>query len=343
MLPDGVMRTFSKGREYYYFQSGRGSADPGPRTRLPGAPPSPEFWAEYARLSGHDVPPQLRPGAGTFTALIADYKRSPEWRAKADSTRQLNEHHLKIIAEILGDKQVERLRASHVLQLRDKIAAEGTLRKADHIVSMLSAIIAWGIPREYAEVNPCREIGKLSGGDGWAPWEKADIDYARENLPVRLWHAAALALHSGQRQGDLIRMDWSMIREGVLHVRQEKTGTRLWIPLHRDLAAVLETIPRVSTRILTNASGRPWQSGFKASWQDIMNTPAFAPFRERRLVFHGLRKSAVNTLLEAGCTEAQVSAITGQSLEMIRHYSRMVDRRKLARAAVSNLDRENGP
>lgn len=251
-----------------------------------------------------------------------DYRRSPEWRAKADSTHQLNERHLKIIAEILWRQACWRLRASRVLQIRDAIAAEGTLRKADHVVSMLSTMIAWGIPREYAETNPCREIGKVSGGDGWPEWEEADVEYARQNLPARLWHAAALALHSGQRQGDLLRMDWAMIREGVLHVRQEKTGTRLWIPLHRNLAAVLETIPRTSTRILTNASGRPWQSGFKASWQDAMNTPAFSDFRARRLVFHGLRKSAVNTLLEAGCTEAQVSAVTGQSAEMIRHCSR---------------------
>lgn len=93
---------------------------------------------------------------------------------------------------------------------------------------------------------------------------------------------------------------------------------------------------------MTNASGRPWQTGFKASWQDAMNMPAFSDFRLRRLVFHGLRKSAVNTLLEAGCSEAEVSAITGQSTEMIRHYSRMVNRKKLTRSAVSKLDRENG-
>lgn len=83
MLPDGVMRTLYKGKPYYYFQNGRGSKNPGPRIRLPDELASPEFWAEYARLSGGEVPPQMRPGAGTFANLIADYKRSPEWRAAA--------------------------------------------------------------------------------------------------------------------------------------------------------------------------------------------------------------------------------------------------------------------
>jgi hypothetical protein len=33
-----------------------------------------------------------------------------------------------------------------------------------------------------------------------------------------------------------------------------------------------------------------------------------------------LRKNAVNALLEAGCSAAEVSAITGQSLEMVEHH-----------------------
>lgn len=53
-----------------------------------------------------------------------------------------------------------------------------------------------------------------------------------------------------------------------------------------------------------------------------------------RLVFHGLRKSAVVTLLEAGCTDAEVGSITGQSREMIEHYAKQVNQRRLAAAAI---------
>ena len=65
-----------------------------------------------------------------------------------------------------------------------------------------------------------------------------------------------------------------------------------------------------------------------------MNREAFKEFRERELVFHGLRKSAVVFLLEAGCTDAEVSAITGQSRGMIVHYAREVNQKKLAATAV---------
>lgn len=52
-----------------------------------------------------------------------------------------------------------------------------------------------------------------------------------------------------------------------------------------------------------------------------MSVAELAPLRSRRLVFHGLRKSAVVFLLEAGCADAEVAAITGQSREMVEHYA----------------------
>lgn len=48
-------------------------------------------------------------------------------------------------------------------------------------------------------------------------------------------------------------------------------------------------------------------------------------------------------LLEAGCTDAEVAAITGQSREMIVHYSIMVNQRKFARSAIIKWQDTNRP
>jgi len=52
-----------------------------------------------------------------------------------------------------------------------------------------------------------------------------------------------------------------------------------------------------------------------------------------------LRKSAVVMLLEAGCTDAEVSAITGQSRQMVEHYARQVNQKRLAAAAILKWER----
>lgn len=67
-----------------------------------------------------------------------------------------------------------------------------------------------------------------------------------------------------------------------------------------------------------------------------------APHDEAR---HGLRKNAVNALLEAGCTIAEVASITGQTFQVVEHYAAQMNRRKLSKAAIVKLDahRKNIP
>ncbi len=123
-------------------------------------------------------------------------------------------------------------------------------------------------------------------------------------------------------------------------------GRELIIPAHQKLLAVLATMKSDSVRLLTNTRGLPWtQNGFRASWSGALEPPQQTtgtlprphrlwPIKRAGLVFHGLRRSAVVMLLEAGCTDAEVAAITGQSRQMIEHYSRQVNQKRLAASAI---------
>ena len=48
---------------------------------------------------------------------------------------------------------------------------------------------------------------------------------------------------------------------------------------------------------------------------------------------HGLRKLSIIELAEAGCTDAKIQAITGQSAAMVAFYRAKASRRVLSRAA----------
>ena len=92
--------------------------------------------------------------------------------------------------------------------------------------------------------------------------------------------------------------------------------------------------------ILTTPKGMPWlddegRAGlFQVSWARH-RPPVVA---ERKLVFHGLRKTAVVSLLEAGCTDGHVSAITGPSRAMVEHYAKGVNQRKMAQAGMERRE-----
>ena len=77
-LPKFVQPIINGGREYFYFQRGRGSASPGPRLKLPKGPHDLEFWAACKSHLGSE-PPLSK----TFDALITEYKLSPEVLAQS--------------------------------------------------------------------------------------------------------------------------------------------------------------------------------------------------------------------------------------------------------------------
>lgn len=134
----------------------------------------------------------------------------------------------------------------------------------------------------------------------------------------------------------MLRLQWSAIQRGRLTLRQQKTGTNISMPLARMLSAELERTPKRGLFILAQDNGRPFTDDALRG-----KLRAYAAGKGFDVVPHGLRKNAVNALLEEGCTVTQVQSITGQSMEIVAHYAKGVDRDKLADAAILKLDRRN--
>lgn len=324
----------STGRPYIYFQRGRGTPKQGARIRLPDDPNSPGFWEAYAVAVG------LRPPARNpnhVGELARSWQDSPQWAAMSHRTREEWSRHVKRIVEHWGKLEVAGIEPKHVAMLRDAYA--GTPATANNLLRCLGSMIGWGIERGYRKDNPVTHVKQFSAGDGYAPWPWEVIEAVRGTLRADLWHAVALALYTGQRLADVLAMRWSALGANGISVRQGKTGKLLLIPIHRDLKAVLASVPRTAVTILTSSQGTPWtNNGFQSSWRK--GKPAIVS--EAGLVFHGLRKSAVVTLLEAGCTDAEVAAITGQSRAMVEHYARLVNQERLARSAILRWERHRG-
>jgi len=339
-LPPHVHRTVSRGKEYFTYQQGRGTKHAGPRIRLP-HPADEGFLAAVRQATG---PEAARAAAGTFAALIEAYKESPEWRELSDASRRDYGRYLDELKAMWGDLRVADLEPNDVLTLRDRRSDRPAA--ANYLIRVLSLVISWGVPRGYRTDNPCEHVRKLKIGEGWEAWPWEAIELVEKHGPTWMWQAVALALYTGQRQADVLAMTRAKIRNGLIEVKQEKTGRELVIPAHQKLLAVLATMKSDSVQLLTNTRGLPWTpNGFRASWNGVLEPPQqkwgtlprhhlLWPIKRAGLVFHGLRKSAVVMLLEVGCTTAEVQAITGQSMQMVEHYAKQVNQRKLAASAI---------
>lgn len=324
-LPDYVQKVVSGSREYFYFRRGE------QRTSLPRDPHSPEFYRAYLEVLGEEVPQAKR-----VKELVLAYKNSNEFDKLAEATKLDYTRYLLLIETAWGDLLASGVRPKHALNLRDAFAEKAT--KADHLVSIGKTLFNWGIPREYSEINPFQQIGRIApesdGAKPWPLWAYPLIEtHAREDMRRAVW----LARYTGQRQKDVVEMSEEALNDGGIFVRQSKTKKALWIPLHKELKTELAKW-NVSGPIVQTPKRQPYTpQRFRAAWSRLMQGPA-GQIRTEGFTFHGLRASSVEKLREVGCEYSEIESITGMSAGMVRRYSRFADQKRIALAAMKRLE-----
>lgn len=325
--------TETKPGHFYYRRNGRYWG------RLPGLPGSIEFATEYARLNASFADVGKTPAVpGTFDAMVEAYLASGEYRQNLkQKTKDAYRYDLDILRTRFGKFRVADIEVKHVLKMRDFFADKPG--KANTLVRTLRVVFGWGIGRGLMKTNPADlkgvNVKKLKIG-AHKPWAPAALAKFRAEGQPHLVLAFELGLATGQRQGDLIRLRWDDISDGVVHVAQEKTGKELWLPVSKHLAGVLARAPRQAVTVLVNSRGTPW---IKANPLAQAFGAEITRLGLDGLVFHGLRKTAAVALADVGCSTKQIAAVTGQSDQMVEHYTRGADQKRLAKAAVVKLER----
>lgn len=272
---------------------------------------------------------------GSLGDVICRYRASPEFKRLARSTKATYGTYLNLLERSgkIPRTPITAVDVAWLYEIRDAMA--DTPRAADQMLSVLSYLLSFAITRGMREDNPAQHVKKLRGGRSYEPWPDVAIERFRAGANHRMIWALELAIYTGQRRGDVLGMQWGHVADGLIAVAQRKTGERLEIPIHPDLAAVLDAIPRVGTNIVHREDGRSYTGdGFSAIFR-----------REQKrlgldgLQFHGLRHTAAARLAEAGCTDREIMSILGhRTASMVSRYTRKADQKRLAKAAIVKLE-----
>lgn len=298
-LADGTYRT------YYYAWKG------GPR--LPGTPGDPEFLAAYHKA----VDAKVETTPGTLTSVLNNYRQSQRFEELSPRTRRDYEKHLDRIEAEYGAFPIaaltDRRTRGEFLAWRDALASKSR-RQADYAYSVLALVLSWAHDRGLVPCNPCERPGRTYRSRRVeSVWREDDESRFMRAAPQHLRLAFLLALWTGQRQGDLLRLTWSAFDGEVIRLRQRKTGVRVSIPVGQPLLEALNSTKRTAVTILTTVRNTAWtESGFRASWRTACKSA-----RIEGLTFHDIRGTAVTRLALAGCTTPEIATITGHSLKQV--------------------------
>ncbi|MFC3057873.1 tyrosine-type recombinase/integrase [Paenirhodobacter populi] len=331
-------------------------------TLLPGEPGSPEFlaaWLEAEKIPARDT--------GTIAALIRDYTTGRKFthtkkgRPKAPSTMKEYLRLLTVIEARFGTLPIKALESPKVnalfIDYHEEIALDRP-READNRMTVFCAVLNEAKRRGQIMRNPLEGFERAYVSDrSEMIWTEADIAKFMAVAPLELQQALILAIHTGQRYGDLIRLRWQDYDGAVIRLVQSKGKRKVPVPVSAALKRMLDGMARQGPFILTRADGRPWHTErndkeLGKAWRKHMETACFypRPFEELTkeekqgfLHFHDLRGTAVTLLAEAGCEIPQICAITGHTLEsatrILRHY--LASTEAIAKAAILRF--ENAP
>lgn len=334
-LPKGVHRVVSRGREYFYYQPGRGTPHAGTRVPLPNDPHSPEFWNAIRQAQGliGAVP------VDTFGAVLDGYLEHIKTAGTLTAgTIDQYDRALRIGRTAWGNLPAKGLRPVHVQAVMDGLAASPG--KANNFLSAMRALSTWARVRDHVDHSLTEGVKPYAKDDGHKPWTPEQIEAGLSQLTGMIRRGVVLYMWTGMRGSDAVRLGWTDIDEGGFSYRAEKTGREVWCPIVPELSAEM-----------ANWRKRPgpflYQEGGRADGERYTRKLFSKHFAEARdkipelagVTLHGLRCTAVIRLRRAGLSTAQIGDIVGMSLPMIERYCRFADRKTSGKAALLSLQR----
>lgn len=270
-------------------------------------------------------------GGRDVAAALRAYRASDKYRRLKPRTRKDYDAHIEYFAAKLGHLEPQHIERHHVIKWRDAWAAKETPHRANYRLRVLSIVMEFakdmGLLKK-GDDNPAKGVESVRyEKSDRQPWPDDKIAAFRATATGRTLLLFELCIGTGQRIGDVLRMQWGHVQDGGIWVTQGKTGKRLWVPFTQPLSAALAATERRSVLILTNHAGTgPWS--YRGASQ------AMRAVREQigalNYDIHGLRYRTAVELYLAGAGDDVIGAVTGQSRAMVEHYTRAVRQKVLA-------------
>lgn len=292
---------------------------------------------------------------GSFAEVIRDYLASPAFAKLGPSAQGSYRRNLMLaqMPECLGEKTVDQIGPADVQEFLDALSE--TPGKQSGAKTAIKAVEKWARVRRRLGSSITDGTITIPSDGGHEPWSFSQVEAAIKHARSDLARVVMLAVHTGQRGSDIVKMRWSDLeeqhgRQGIV-VSQQKTGKsvrsathRLWVPLTNELSAAMATWERKPPFFIVlspngNRYSRQWLS---KEWNVERDTnAALKEHSKAGLVIHGLRATAVVRARKSGASVLEIASMYGMSEPMVARYSRLADQAEMALAVVHRLDNSN--
>lgn len=324
------MRARRRGDATYYFFDAGGK----PRKEIPLGKDYVLAVQQWAKLNTAPAPIVL-----TISWLIGKYLVSTDYARLASGTQADYKFAIDQLMEHFGDAPINQVKSSHVTAYLDKRSAESRHR-ALREVSIFGMLYRYAQAHDWATTNPIAPVKREKLPGRKAVYIEDDILQAVYDAACQpLKDALDLAYLIGQRPGDVLALQETAIRDGVLSLRQTKTGEPIRLRVEGALKLVVDrilarkrTYPVRALALLVDEKGRPMtrhmlRGRFEKARTEVKGAENFQ--------FRDLRAKAATDMREESGIDAAQKLAGHRSVVMTEHYTR--SRRGEIRSAIQTL------
>ena len=193
----------------------------------------------------------------SVTAWVDKYLSIQEERLKAGEIK-LNTYKqkfapVKAFVSSYGLRGIDEITVRDVAELIEDYKERGQNRMAQIVRMVLIDVYkeaqhAGEVPPGYNPASATKQPRSRIQRERLSLEEWHKIFEAAENMPNYIQNSMLLAVVTGQRLGDIAKMQFKDIWDGHLHIHQMKTGAKLAIPLSLRCEALNITLEEIITR-----------------------------------------------------------------------------------------------
>jgi len=192
-------------------------------------------------------------------------------------------------------------------------------------MKLLHAVLRLGVKRGFLRANPAAPV-ELAQENNARNRCLSDEEHARlmEALPGWFRPLVAVAMLTGMRRGELLRLQWSEVdfETGSLCIRRDKAGSGRWVVLNAEALETLRSIKRkrvLSALVFTTPEAQSLDNNFKRYWNQARSRAKLQDFR-----FHDLRHTFASRLVRKGVSSYVVQHAGGwKTASMMARYAHL--------------------
>lgn len=246
-------------------------------------------------------------------------------RLRSDDTRSMKSQ-VRVLTAAFGDLPVQDVTSRAIERWMATRLDQGVSRATlNRNRAALSVIFEWAIREgDHPGPNPIRAIRPFREGIGRTRYLSAE-EAARLLMasPPHLKVVLMLALHTGGRLGELLRLTWADVdlEAGVVTFRRETTKARRTrhVPLSDELRAFLSSRCGRSDEPVCSYNGRPLRY-VSTSFQRARRKAGLGP----DVVFHSTRHAAASFFVQRGGSIYDLQNILGHScIRLTERYAHL--------------------